>query len=171
MAYGIDDGYKVWFYYSIQGIATGKYITFNVRYMNNQARLFSSGMKPVYKSSQSESKWQRIPGKCSYTATDKEFSIQFAHIFNGEPQDKVYFAFSFPFSYTDCTNKLNALQSRFASHPSIYFFRETAILSYEGRNMELLTISDHSNKTEIQEPLIEGLFPLIKDDKSKRPYI
>ena len=138
--------------------------------MNNQARLFSSGMKPVYRCT-STGEWKRIPGKCSYQCTNKEFSIEFVHVFNSLPDEKVFFAFTFPFSYTDCEDKLNRLQAKYGSHPSIYFHRETAILSCESRKMELLTITSHTNKTEEREPLIDGLFPLSKGDKSTRPFI
>ena len=57
-------------------------------------------------------------------------------------------------------------------HEKIYFHKETVSYSLEKRRVDLITITDHSNKTDATEPFIKGLFPDVKNKKaSARAHI
>ena len=58
----------------------------------------------------------------------------------------------------------------------VYFHRETAYYSIEGRKMELLTISSKEGITNEREttptdPDAKGIFPDAQRDPSKRPFV
>lgn len=56
--------YKTWFYFSVSGVEPGQELTFSVRNMSNQGRLFKNGLRPVFRSS-NNMKWKRVIGKIS----------------------------------------------------------------------------------------------------------
>ena len=59
---------------------------------------------------------------------------------------QVYFAFSYPFSYTECQLMCNDLETEYEEDPDIYFYREFLVKSAQGRMINLLTISSHEGK-------------------------
>ena len=50
---------------------------------------------------------------------------------------------------------------------SIYYYREVACLTIDGRNCDVITITDHNGLTGEREPRICGLFP---DESRPRPH-
>lgn len=93
--------------------------------------------------------------------------VTFDFAFNNLSSDeKIYFAFSYPFSYEENQNYLSFLQKRFLFDSEIYFHRETLIHSPENRNIDLITISSHEGKlNERESPIKESLFPNSKTEK------
>lgn len=73
----------------------------------------------------------------------------------------MYIAFTYPFSYEDCTSYLDQIQETINAHYSdkIYFHRELLVYSLEERHVELITISGHNGKKEEREEFLPGLFP------------
>lgn len=70
--------------------------------------MLKEGLKPVYKTSPGEDKWRRIPGEIfNIHNMDQGIKFSFSFVFDGYC-DKVYFAYSFPFSYQD-----NQVRARF----------------------------------------------------------
>ena len=65
------------------------------------------------------------------------FSITFSHCFQksgqpsggSHPAEETYFAFTYPFTYTDIMNFSEKLEERYAGHKSIYFHREWLVNS------------------------------------------
>lgn len=55
----------------------------------------------------------------------------------------MYIAFTYPFSYEECTNYFDRIQAKIANKYSdtIYFHRELLTYSLEDRNVELITIT------------------------------
>lgn len=41
--------YRTWFYYKTSGVKKGEILTFSIRNMNNQGKLYKSGLKPVFR--------------------------------------------------------------------------------------------------------------------------
>ena len=75
-------------------------------------------------------------------------------------EEKIYFAFSYPFSYKENQDLLEELTMKYKNDDDIYFNREVLIRSPQHRNIDILTISSHDNKQNIQESYInELLFP------------
>jgi hypothetical protein len=76
-----------------------------------------------------------------------------------DPKDITYFCFHYPFSYTECINKLDHLEIKYFNNEKIYFHRELLSESIEGRRLDLLTISGQNGKLNEKEGIITGLFP------------
>lgn len=83
----------------------------------------------------------------------------------------MYFAFTSPFSYKESIEKIDRIETLSLDNDNIYFKRETIVYSLEKRKMELITITDTSEMTEEEEPLIKGCFPLYKKGNISRPKI
>lgn len=101
-----------------------------------------------------------------------EFTLSF--IFRAAENTKAitYIAFTYPFSYTDLQNYLKKIDVRMTKRnvavpDDVYYHRECAIMSLEGRRLDLLTISSHHNISTEREARLKGLFP-IKDEE--RPF-
>lgn len=78
--------------------------------MNNQGKLYTSGLKPVFYQSPDDpvgQNFKRIPGKINFSYADDGFKMSFYHTFTftetelkaTETPIKTYFAFTYPFSY------------------------------------------------------------------------
>ena len=93
--------------------------------------------------------------------------VSFEFLFeNLNPEDNVFFAFSYPFSYEESQNYLNQLQKQFLFDSDIYFHREIITKSPENRNIDLVTITSHEGKQNERKPFIkESLFPNKKNEK------
>lgn len=78
-----------------------------------------------------------------------------------------YFAFCFPYSYTECQKYLSKIDKRMTtpSQPghtlkdSIYYNRQLLCHSLDGLKIDLLTISSHHGITMETEPHLPGLYP------------
>lgn len=127
--------------------------------MNFQGKLYKEGMLPVYKNSQ-VSLWRRIKHPIlSLETTDKGLEVTFKHTFETS-NDTVFFAFTYPWSYSDNNDFLDYLAERVP--PSVYFYRETIAFSKENRKIELVTISSYKGLCETAEKGIQNLFPTDK---------
>ena len=42
--------YKTWFYFSVKGLNKNQQLSFSIRNMGNQGKLFKNGLRPVYRS-------------------------------------------------------------------------------------------------------------------------
>jgi len=101
---GGAQNYRTWFYFNVTGVPEGETVTFSIRNMNNQGRLFKMGLKPVYKVVPDiQAEWQRIPTSVEYDYLDDcgPFYITFTHDFKYEDQQITYFAFTYPFSFEE----------------------------------------------------------------------
>lgn len=94
-------------------------------------------------------------------SADKEIEAQFNFDFSFDNKTiPVYFAMTYPYGYSDLQNDLDRLETASNFMPSIYFKRELLVRSYEGRRVDLLTISSHSNDSGKPEDKIHPeLFP------------
>ena len=100
--------YKTWFYFSIKGVEKGQTLTFSVRNMANQGKLFKNGLRPVFRST-SNMKWRRVLGKVEY----KVFGNQNNYVVNGNhtfesisgKNEEIYFAYTYPYTYTESMKK------------------------------------------------------------------
>lgn len=99
-------------------------------------------------------------------SVEKEFEAQFNFHFNFDNKvTPVYFAMSFPYSYGNLMEDLDKIESSVKLLPSIYFKRELMVKSYEGRRVDLLTITSQSQDSgKFEEKAHPDLFPA--DDKS-----
>ena len=109
-------GYTQWFYFSVSNKKNRPSVRFNIQNFVKYDSLYNKGMKPVVYSTQLATGWTR---DCSSVAYYKNsfsrlnektfFTLTFSYSFK-ESYDKVYFAYSVPYTYTDLKRDLDLLQ-------------------------------------------------------------
>ncbi|XP_059973206.1 cytosolic carboxypeptidase-like protein 5 isoform X2 [Mesoplodon densirostris] len=170
-----ENGNRSWFYFSVRGGTPGKLIKINVMNMNKQSKLYSQGMAPFVRTLPTRPRWERIRDRPTFEMTETQFVLSFVHRFLESRGATTFFAFCYPFSYSDCQDLLNQLDQRFLeNHPThsspldtIYYHRETLCYSLDGLRVDLLTISSCHGLREDREPRLEQLFP---DASTPRPF-
>jgi hypothetical protein len=116
-------------------------------------------------------KWKRVHGSVDVSInTNGSSTVTWSHDFRNitGPEEEIYFAYTYPYSYTESLNKTQNLLKRFEKSDQIYMHREVLFHSMEGREMELVTLSSHKNKTTRREEGFseESLLP----KKGPRPF-
>ncbi|NXW52675.1 CBPC5 protein, partial [Nyctiprogne leucopyga] len=106
---------------------------------------------------------------------ETQFVLSFVHRFLEHRGATTYFAFCYPFSYTECQEMLAQLDGRFQecrnmspSSPldSVYYHRELLCHSLDKLRVELLTVTSCHGMLEKREPRLDKLFP---DTSTPRP--
>ncbi|XP_071663352.1 cytosolic carboxypeptidase-like protein 5 isoform X3 [Patagioenas fasciata] len=170
-----ENGNRSWFYFSVQGGAPGKLIKLHILNMNKQSRLYSQGMSPFVRTLPARPRWERIRERPSFEVVETQFVLSFVHRFLEHRGATTYFAFCYPFSYTECQEMLAQLDSRFQecqhmspSSPldSIYYHRELLCHSLDKLRVDLLTVTSCHGMLEQREPRLDKLFP---DTSTPRP--
>ena len=129
---------RSWFHFRVV-LSSPRSLTFTVKNLNLQGKMYREGMKPVVKTPEKD--WGRVPGSVSYSVAGEVatlFEITFGFEFEG---CEAAFAFTYPWSYTDNEQFLSTLRPV----PSIFYHRTTLIHTLEGRKCEILTISSPSD--------------------------
>lgn len=188
---------RTWFYFGVKTNTPNVYIKFNIINLNKQVKMFSQGMCPVFKIVPGHLHWERIRDKPTYTVNfilnviipyifknlykftifqldqkGNDFTLSF--LYNAPENSKAitYFAFTYPFSYTDLQNYLRRIEVKISkrnltSADDIYYHRECAIKSLEGRRMDLITISSFHNISTEREDRLNNMFP---ERNEERPF-
>lgn len=200
------NSYSTWFYFSMTGVPPGQNVRLTVRNMNVQKRLYGSfGMRPVVRSVPSRPQWERSKTRCTFSIAESnddddddhedgeeeeedsneesnepenKFSISFTHRFEFGESEVTYFAFCFPWSYSDCQQQLEELDTRFERKglsrrkEDIYYVRELLIQSTGGRRIDLITLSSSKGiLVDKRERYMDGLFPIDESGtKQERPH-
>ncbi|XP_043460264.1 cytosolic carboxypeptidase-like protein 5 isoform X2 [Prionailurus bengalensis] len=170
-----ENGNRSWFYFSVRGGTPGKLIKINIMNMNKQSKLYSQGMAPFVRTLPTRPRWERIRDRPTFEMTETQFVLSFVHRFVEGRGATTFFAFCYPFSYSDCQDLLNQLDQRFLeNHPThsspldtIYYHREILCYSLDGLRVDLLTITSCHGLREDREPRLEQLFP---DTGTPRPF-
>ena len=103
-------------------------------------------------------------------------TLRFNYTVHDSNKRTTYFAFCYPYSYTECQNMLEKLDTRFSEPSSdkltdsnkIYYHRELICRSLEGRRVELVTVSSHHGITGEEEPRLDDLFPDKSVNRARR---
>lgn len=104
-------------------------LTFTMKNMKNQTKLFTDGMKPVFRTVSKDGSvtpWKRIPSKPNFNYEEEEdnFEVEWTFLSSKSPEDVTYFAYTLPFSFKEITEKLDQLEEKMSSRENIYFHRE-----------------------------------------------
>ncbi|XP_043788107.1 cytosolic carboxypeptidase-like protein 5 isoform X2 [Apis laboriosa] len=165
---------RTWFYFGVKTNTPNVYIKFNIINLNKQVKMFSQGMCPVFKIVPGHLHWERIRDKPTYTLDQKGNDFTLSFLYNAPENSKAitYFAFTYPFSYTDLQNYLRRIEVKISkrnltSADDIYYHRECAIKSLEGRRMDLITISSFHNISTEREDRLNNMFP---ERNEERPF-
>ncbi|CAL8088590.1 unnamed protein product [Calicophoron daubneyi] len=84
--------------------------------MNKQSKIYSQGYAPLYRVSHpniTHSRWQRIRDRPTWDIVDGQFILTFVHRFADPRGGATYFAFCFPWTYTETQNQLGRLELLF----------------------------------------------------------
>ncbi|GAA48396.1 cytosolic carboxypeptidase-like protein 5 [Clonorchis sinensis] len=111
-----ENGNRTWFHFFVRGYTPGKIMRITVMNMNKQAKIYSQGYSPLYRvcrSTLSQSRWQRIRDRPAWEIVDGQFNLTFVHRFIDPRGSSTYFAFSFPWSYTETQRQLDQLEAIF----------------------------------------------------------
>ncbi|XP_039202018.1 cytosolic carboxypeptidase-like protein 5 isoform X3 [Crotalus tigris] len=171
-----ENGNRSWFYFSVRGGMPGKLIKIHIVNMNKQTKLYSQGMTPLVKTVPVKPRWERIRERPSFEMAETQFVLSFVHRFLDCRGATTYFAFCYPYSYTECQDMLTQLDAHFAEcrhlSPSsyldaIYYHRELLCYSLDKLRVDLLTITSCHGMQEKREARLEKLFP---DKNTPRPH-
>ncbi|XP_014276546.1 cytosolic carboxypeptidase-like protein 5 isoform X2 [Halyomorpha halys] len=166
-----ENGNRTWFYFGMREGLPFSNVKINIINLNKQCKMYAQGMTPVYKVVPGKNHWERIKDKPTFNMEDKQFTVSFVYRFGDTRLQTVYFAFTYPYTYTDLLNHLAALENHSKtklghgdnnSEPKqddIYFHRELLTYSLESRRVDLITISSHHGITKLREPRLPNLFP------------
>lgn len=91
---------------SICGGEKNQLVKLNLVNLNKQAKLFSQGMHPVVRNGLS-GKWERTKEKPTFQLTDDNFILSFCHRTSENLEDTTFYAFTFPFTYTEHIHALD----------------------------------------------------------------
>ncbi|NWX24316.1 CBPC5 protein, partial [Aegotheles bennettii] len=106
---------------------------------------------------------------------ETQFVLSFVHRFLEHRGATTYFAFCYPFSYTECQEMLARLDGRFqdchhlsptSPLDSVYYHRELLCHSLDKLRVDLLTVTSCHGMLEKREPRLDKLFP---DTSTPRP--
>ena len=113
---------RTWFCFSVRGpgLRHGRTLHFHVHGMSAQTRLYNHGMQPVCRSLPSSPAWRRVSQPSSYTGSKAgdDFVLHFSHRIDAPAADTLYFAFCYPYSYTELMARLAYLDSNFEARPA-----------------------------------------------------
>eukprot|EP00762_Andalucia_godoyi_P005871 ANDGO_06994.mRNA.1 Cytosolic carboxypeptidase NnaD len=138
-----------WFYFCVRNTTAGMRVRMNIINFQKRASLFTQGQRVlVYSDAEAAKKgygWHRAGENISYFQTpgtkrsDQKQTLSFTYVFQ-HSQDVVYFAFSYPYTYTDLQTFLDKLeQFRFVR-------RKILCKTIAGNNVDVLTISSFEDR-------------------------
>ena len=102
---------------------------------------------------------------------DENLKLSFTYTVADIRKHTVFFAFCYPFSYTESQKRLTSLSEKFGcpctvvgsgrcpDDQAIYYHREHLCDTLEGRRVDLITVSSHHGMRAEREVVLPGLFP------------
>ncbi|KAM5148251.1 BEN domain-containing protein 5-like isoform 1-T1 [Mantella aurantiaca] len=145
--------FRVWFNFTVENVKGYQRVIFNIVNFSKTKSLYRDGMSPVVKST-SRPKWQRLPSKnvYYYRCPDhrKNYVMSFAFCFDRE-NDVYQFAYCYPYTYTRLQHYLENLDKQRLN----YIHRELLGLSVQQRRLDLLTITNPENKTDLEKCVLQ----------------
>ncbi|RZF46286.1 hypothetical protein LSTR_LSTR011997 [Laodelphax striatellus] len=174
-----ENGNRTWFHFGIRGGPPFALVKLNIVNLNRQSKMYSQGMAPVFRTSLNpRNQWERVRDKPTFSTDDNVFTLSFKFRTLENARAVTYFAFTYPYSYVELQNNLEAIELKISklsetlqkAEPrpdDIYYHRETVCFSLEGRKVDLLTISSYHGISENREPKLPNLFPEVN---ALRPF-
>jgi hypothetical protein len=128
----------------------------------------------VYRSNSTNQKWTRVKSSVRVNKDSADVvQLFFEHSIDCA-NDKLFFAFTYPYSYANLQQDLAILDNhtnKMNEEGSIYYKRELLTYSCDQRRIDLITISSVEGAVQTQnEPLLSGLFPDIRMS-TERPFL
>lgn len=135
-----NPNYRLWFYFSVSNVKKGQRVLFNVCNFSKSKSLYRNGMTPIISSKQRPN-WELLPDRqCFYYRCPRHrrnFVMSFLFVFDRD-DDIYYFAYSFPYTYSDLQRFLLTVRSK--KFP--FFKQELLTRTILRRRLDLLTITN-----------------------------
>ncbi|KAJ3391394.1 Cytosolic carboxypeptidase 6 [Lobulomyces angularis] len=136
---------RVWFYFSVSNTQPGQKVILNIVNFSKTKTLYREGASPVVRS-KNKPEWSRIPSRNVFYFKSprhkRKYVLSFIFEFDSF-DDEYFFAYSFPYTYTQLQDYLNEISLR--NLP--FFDRELLGYSVEGRRLDILSITSISSLT------------------------
>lgn len=142
----IHHGTNAWFYFEVRPLSVGpsevQEAKFTIKNLPSDLdEAFERRAAPVYLNTAKSQEWQYIEDKNLETVVyENLIELKIKHIFTGK-DDKVAFAFSFPYTLKDTNNFLDSLESFLAENSKVHFVRQVIAESIEKRPIECVTFT------------------------------
>jgi hypothetical protein len=138
LPYQAEGHYRCWFYFNVTGVKRGESLTFSIRNMGNQSKLYKNGLKPVMRvKSKNNDKFQIMEEPIEWELLETGFTLTWTTKFDWDSSEKAYFAWTFPYSFEDSLIKSDHLLIKYGDegckNEDIYYKREILNYSVEGR--------------------------------------
>ncbi|TPP62349.1 CBPC5 [Fasciola gigantica] len=111
-----ENGNRTWFHFSIRGYAPGKLLRITIMNLNKQSKIYSQGYAPIYRvchPNQPFPRWQRIRDRPAWNTVEGQFLLTFLHRFSDLRGSTTFFAFCYPWTYSDTQAQLSYLETFF----------------------------------------------------------
>lgn len=163
-----ENANRTWFYFGVKGGQPGKVLRINIMNLNRQGKLYSQGMSPLVKVVPTRNKWERIRDKPKFETVDGQFRLSFTYRFPDQRNGVNYFAFCYPYSYSECQAKLVELDRTFVNcqqltpcspKKEIYYHRELLCHSLDNLRVDLVTVTSVKGMMDSREECLPHLFP------------
>eukprot|EP00756_Hemistasia_phaeocysticola_P013248 Hpha_TRINITY_DN15262_c1_g12::TRINITY_DN15262_c1_g12_i1::g.64303::m.64303 len=169
-----ENSNRSWFHFRVSGGTVGRQVTFHIRNLNSQQKLFAQDMRPVFCRGLNPTQWERIENRPQMrVASGQSVMLSFYHSFISEGET-VWFAFTYPYSFTQLQQNIGvwaqaAQPTSATASNGIYFVRECMGQTLEGRRVDLLTITGEQGKSAEREAPIDAMMP-VPDPQVPRPH-
>lgn len=138
-----NDRHRLWFFFKVSNCFRNQQVILSIVNFSKSRSLYREGMSPVVRSCRRPA-WQRIPSEQVFYYRSQghnlNYLLSFIFQFDHE-EDDYYFAYCYPYTYTDLQRNLFCLESQ--NKP--YFVRECLCTSVWGRRIDLLTITSRAS--------------------------
>jgi hypothetical protein len=143
-------GYTQWYYFSVKPYKPNHKVRFNITNLIKFESLYNDGMKPLtfsLKNTINGNKvWERKCTEVSYyknsyirsNESKSFYTLTFSYTFD-DPTDTIFFAYSYPYTYTDLMEYVEKLQM---NYPSILRVN-TLCTTIAGNNCPIITITNN----------------------------
>ena len=167
-----QSGHCAWFHFVVSGLQQGTVLKLRIMNASNHGGLYKHDMRPVWKSMSGNKKWSRLRLPVKFSKVDGGAHLYFEHTID-LADDKIYFAFTYPYTYTMVQDDLADLESKtydIMRPDDIFTQREIVTTSADGLNVDLVTITScEGADLENREDVLPGLFPNYNAVTQPRP--
>ena len=171
---------NAWYYFMVSGVKEGTQLKIQVVNGSNHSGLYKHDMRPVFKCNATKNKWTRLKNSVRWVKGSREEGLDPTINFEHSVElggDKIYFAFTYPYTYTMVQEDLAAMDdhvNNLNDPNAMYWTRELLTKTRDGLRLDLLTITnsnghappssgaesvENNDPTLPREPLIPKLFP------------
>lgn len=144
--------HRLWFYFSVTNAKERQRIIFHITNFSKTKSLYREGMSPLVRSKKRKV-WQRVPEKSVFYYRSPEhkqgYVLSFLFQFD-DPSDTYYFAYSYPYTYTDLQRYLYDLDQRNMA----FYNRELLCRTVQHRRLDLLTITDNETSSNKEKKIV-----------------